>query len=329
MKKIILIKWFPGKAITGGEMVYDAVERACLKIPGTIVNHPFDKKEKIIFQKNFPFSFLSRRLYIFFLTGKFRKEGKVVFSGLNSGTINYVQPPAEKKLSNWAYTFNQLYYNLVEWIVNLQKKPLEIVVYNSNYTKEKFKVDALKELILHPPLTADYGFNYSEKEDLILCISRIDQNKNLDLLGELSGKINHEVILAGFLPHKGEQYLEHLRLKYPKLKIMTNVTEGNKTNMLRKAKVLVMPSEAEPFGIVKLEAMVAGAVPIVHNSGGAPEAIPSGLTFSNAEELLEKVKGVLSTYNLTFAEKIRNMALKHNIDSFEEKIRDIFISLSE
>jgi glycosyltransferase involved in cell wall biosynthesis len=64
-------------------------------------------------------------------------------------------------------------------------------------------------------------------------------------------------------------------------------TRSDVPEILARADVLVLPSQAEAFGLVVLEACDAGALPIVFaDGGGAREALPpSGLIVSDAREL--------------------------------------------
>lgn len=67
---------------------------------------------------------------------------------------------------------------------------------------------------------------------------------------------------------------------------------------LQRHRVMVIPSRwLEPFGIVALEALACGLVPVVSSGGGLPDAIGScGLTFPNgdAEALAARLEEILS-----------------------------------
>jgi len=47
-----------------------------------------------------------------------------------------------------------------------------------------------------------------------------------------------------------------------------------KNNYLRRAKIFLNTSENEPFGLVIIEAMAYGVLPIAHNLGGPSEILP-------------------------------------------------------
>jgi len=69
-------------------------------------------------------------------------------------------------------------------------------------------------------------------------------------------------------------------------------------SLLQEHKILVIPSRYdEPFGVVALEGIACGCIPVGSSGGGLPEAIgPCGVTFPNGDagalgQLLEKLLG--------------------------------------
>tara|TARA_R110000868_G_scaffold8774_13_gene44949 strand:+ start:1079 stop:2095 length:1017 start_codon:yes stop_codon:yes gene_type:complete len=82
---------------------------------------------------------------------------------------------------------------------------------------------------------------------------------------------------------------------------------------LNKHNFLLVPSVwEEPFGLVVLEAMACGCIPIVSNSGGLPEALGNaGLLFDkgNLNALVEKMEYLIT--NTTLRDNFRNEAISH------------------
>lgn len=79
-------------------------------------------------------------------------------------------------------------------------------------------------------------------------------------------------------------------------------TGENLAQELNQHQIIVVPSRwAEPFGIVALEGMACGCVPIVSEQGGLPDAIGKcGLTFenNNAQKLAEAIRKLLTQTDL-------------------------------
>lgn len=58
-----------------------------------------------------------------------------------------------------------------------------------------------------------------------------------------------------------------------KIKIKGSISETEKNKLLEKSEILLMPSSHEGYGIVYIEAMRYGVIPVAGNSGGASEII--------------------------------------------------------
>ncbi|MCE5328888.1 glycosyltransferase [bacterium] len=171
--------------------------------------------------------------------------------------------------------------------------------------------------ILFPPVDTG-SFYSSSKERIILSVGRFfpehHNKKQLELAQvfielcrqhpeEIRG---YELVLAGGLENKRThlEYVEKIReisSGYP-IKIITNITWGNLTEVFAKAEIFwhaagigedeqKHPEKFEHFGITTVEAMAAGCIPIVINKGGQKEIIKeavNGFKFENFSELKEK-----------------------------------------
>ncbi|OYT57527.1 MAG: hypothetical protein B6U76_00730 [Desulfurococcales archaeon ex4484_217_2] len=189
---------------------------------------------------------------------------------------------------------------------SLEYKPL--ILTNSRFSAmiiNKFlRVDAL---VLHPPVDIERYLPLSQnrdRQDIVVTISRIDPIKNLDVVLEVAKEIKSaKFIIIGSI--SSYDYYSHLvkKLKTYKLgervKIVSNATEEQKMEILRKAKVYLHPMKYEHFGIAVVEAMAAGLVPIVHKNSGSWTDIVEfgryGLGFNDIEELVEKFDTLLSS----------------------------------
>jgi glycosyltransferase involved in cell wall biosynthesis len=166
-----------------------------------------------------------------------------------------------------------------------------LVLTNSEYTRKAilnaFNIDAK---ILYPPVNVgtfrDNGLKSNRREDMILVISRIAPDKQIENAIEVA-RIMHDrgigkaMIIAGNLHHYDEQYYQQLRKmiadydlpNYVSLK--TNISFSKLIQLVQSAKVYFHPRIDEHFGISIVEAMAAGLVPVVSNIGGHTEFVPS------------------------------------------------------
>ena len=95
------------------------------------------------------------------------------------------------------------------------------------------------------------------------------------ILAEVRKKAPAHLLMVGDGPDRGPA--EHLARE---LKLDRHVTFLGKQNHVERliplADVLLMPSEMEGFGLVALEAMACGVVPVATRVGGVPELITDG-----------------------------------------------------
>ena len=186
------------------------------------------------------------------------------------------------------------------------------IIYNSVFTKRVVnpQLPFTSSVVLYPPIDTD-SFKPGKKENIILSVARFDSPshaKRQDMLIEAFMKLHqqkkdYQLILAGAIKGEGgEDYLSLLKQKAEKLpiKFITNPDFNELKKLYAKAKIFwhtagydidenKEPEKVEHFGITTVEAMSAGAVPVVINKGGQREIITpgSGLLCNTIEELIE------------------------------------------
>ncbi|AEA13687.1 glycosyl transferase, family 1 [Thermoproteus uzoniensis 768-20] len=193
--------------------------------------------------------------------------------------------------------------------------------------------------ILYPPVDIGRVVKYRDyKEPIVSMLARFGASKGWDLtliaFSEAVNKCgvhNTKLYLMGSVNSNVQatyvNYILGLSRKLgidDKVKILINPSIDDIYRMLNKSMVFIHVRPNEPFGIVVAEAMAAGAVPIVHKSGGPwfdiVEMGKYGYGFINAEEAADALCRVL-TSDREF-EKMSNLA-KEKADEFSyEKFKD-------
>lgn len=202
---------------------------------------------------------------------------------------------------------------------------IDKVICNSKFTKEFIdKKFGINSEVIFPPIGS--VSEKSEKENIILTVGR---------LGELeSGKTfkKHEFLIevfkkmidggfAGFrfviaisYKEKDKHLLEKMKEligKYP-IEVMENVEFKRIEKLYAKSKIywhaagfeedlVTHPERAEHFGITTVEAMSAGAVPVVFGGGGQLEIVEdgkNGFIWQTEEDLINRSKKVLGDNSL-------------------------------
>ena len=192
----------------------------------------------------------------------------------------------------------------------LKLRMIHHVICNSKFTQtiieKEFKV---KSEVIYPPVDID-KFKPGEKENIILSVGRFSQLlqvKNQDILIETfkelvdDGLKKWRLILVGGSDVGGESYVKRLRniaRSYP-IEIFENVSVRELSKFYSKAKIFwaangysvneeIYPEKVEHFGITVVEAMSAGAIPILVDKGGFREIVvneKSGFFWQTTKDL--------------------------------------------
>ena len=204
------------------------------------------------------------------------------------------------------------------------------------------KVRTFPNGILHRelPEAGDFRKKYHIPEDkkVILCISRIDYQKNQKILLELlKQKSDTHLLLIG--PVTAQWYLDELKSLSEELKVNERLTiipglapdDPELLQALKTAYCFVLPSHHEPFGIVALEALDAGLPLIASAVGGLKDFLSDGknaLLFEdgNAAELCDAF-GKLESVKDKLIENGRNTAQEYSWHTLAETLTSIYREL--
>jgi len=156
---------------------------------------------------------------------------------------------------------------------------------------------------------------------MILCLSRLDYQKNQEILVQLIDRLNTRgekahLVLVG--PVTSEGYYKKITeaIKTRSLEQQVTIIKGLQTDdddlvkAYQSADVFILPSIHEPFGIVVLEAWASGLPVITSNVGGLKRLVQdgkNGLIFDGTLEDLEN-KYLLLMHNKDLLEKIKQNA---------------------
>ena len=138
------------------------------------------------------------------------------------------------------------------------------------------------------------------------------------ILAEVRKNVDARLLMVGDGPDRGPA--QHLAAQ---LGVSASIEFVGKQNhverLIRKAHVLLMPSEMESFGLAALEAMACGVVAIGTNVGGVPELITDGVdgcleNVGDIERLAARATELLT--NSALHDKMAVAARKTAVDRF-------------
>ncbi len=172
----------------------------------------------------------------------------------------------------------------------------------------------IKPSVLHPPVDTELAGRYRSRirEDAVVSFGRLGSAKGHDLairvVGELrrSGVDAEAYIMGSADDSTARLYVANLlrlaeRLGVAKhVKFIVNPSLAEAYSVLGRSKVFIHGKPHEPFGIVVVEAMAMGAVPIVPRSGGPwydiVEAGKYGFGYDTVNEAVDAARRILSNY---------------------------------
>jgi len=237
---------------------------------------------------------------------------------------------------------------------NLKKMRVTTFFCNSGFTKHYIdKEFIVNSKIIYPPV--DIDITKAKKENIILHVGRFrainlkegDYKKQEVMLNAFKQMIGEglrgwKFILAAGLREKDKARFDRLKKsadKYP-VEFLTNLSKDELNKIYAKAKIywhasgygedlMRDPQMAEHFGISTVEAMTAGAVPIVFNAGGQKEIVENkknGYLWDTLKELMEKTEELIKNEKLLIKmsekaiEKAGNFSRERFCDSIKRLI---------
>ena len=222
-----------------------------------------------------------------------------------------------------------------------------LVVTNSHFSSRAIALYTAHEpVIIAPPVNVEEFraiLPAARRDDTVLVVSRIHPSKKLENAIALAGLLKErgvgkELVIAGNLSSGdqcGQQYHAQL-LDMAKacgvadyVKIRANVKLDRLYSLMRKSKVYFHPLPGEPFGISVVEAMSAGLVPVVPDTGGPTEFVPRSYQFHSlrqAADIIASSLGGTAAEREALSDSVRGFSLSEYVSGFQkftDKMLDI------
>lgn len=221
---------------------------------------------------------------------------------LPGANITYIHFPLLGRLRHYSIDgFRSAYY--IPYLLyekRAAKNNKRLILANSKYTANAVRnAIGTKPFVLYPPISEEFYSNFqdtNDREDLVVTVSRISPEKNLTLIPSIAKVTNRKIhfLIIGIMQSSEELNRIFKQIEINKVsdrvEVITNVSREDLLNVLRNAKIFLHPAHKEHFGVAIVEAMASGCIPIVHNSGGPREFVPSLFRFDTLEEAAKKIE---------------------------------------
>lgn len=235
---------------------------------------------------------------------------------------------------------------------SLKFNKIDAVICYSNFVKEHLDRTLKISSKILPPLVEKTTVK-ADKENLILSVGRFTQAMNrkkqellIDVFKEMinDGLDDWKLMLAGSVLDEDLDFVEKLKNAaqgFP-IEILTNAKRQDLLGYYAKAKIYwhaagfgenldEHPEFAEHFGISTVEAMGAGAVPVVFGAGGQKEIVENGTNgfFWNSKDELKRI----TTNLIKNEDQLKSVSIESekraedfNSDNFCKKAKEIILS---
>lgn len=173
---------------------------------------------------------------------------------------------------------------LLRWFYSRSREPLkQSVVCNSMYSRSCF-LEAFPEYpkeipVIYPPIKlVEYQVETEEERRGVISLGRFSRLKMQFEQIKVAEKLpDIDFHLVGFVTERAyfercKSYVESKGLK--NVHLHPNLDYSEMIRLLNSSKYFLHNMVNEPFGITAVEAIAAGSIPIVHNSGGQKETVP-------------------------------------------------------
>lgn len=244
------------------------------------------------------------------------------------------------------------YVNGKNFLNKIKLKNIHHTICNSLFTKKFIDREyGINSEVIYPPVDTE-NLKPGKKENIIFSVGRFSQllqAKRQDILVDVfkemikEGLKDWKLVLAGGSDVGVKDFVINLRQKSAgfNIEIIENAEFKVIKNLYSRAKIFwnasgfgvdedKNPEKVEHFGIVIVEAMSAGCVPVAVGKGGINELIThgeSGFLWETKEELKEM------TFNLIkeekglkkISEKVQEMSKKYAIDNFCRQYDSILV----
>ena len=180
----------------------------------------------------------------------------------------------------------------------------ELIVKRYDARTLEGKIDNKKEVLER------FGLVYKERTPLIGIISRLVDQKGLDLIKEIADdlmKLDIQFVMLAAGEKKYQEYFESLHKKYSsKMGIYIGYNDELAHLIEAGSDMYLMPSRYEPCGLNQLYSLKYGTVPIVRATGGLDDTIQdfdgtngTGFKFKkyDSKELLKTIQRAMKVYH--------------------------------
>lgn len=277
------------------------------------------------------------RFYVSRFSLLINSSNSLIFLPPEKPVVSYIHFPREKRIQAANHHRNRRIYserkrlarrylNIGMQILYKLSNPYEQhqIICNSLFTK-----DALMSVynlsneptVIYPPVDLEEYSGITNQRDLaVVSIGRFEQKKGqleqIEVAKELPNIMFH---IIGFVNDQ-DYYIQcreyALKNDLVNVKLHPNATKQEIVDLLRRSKYFLHSLIDEPFGLTTVEAIAAGCLPMVHDSGGQVETVPIKLLrYRRLSEIPEMIRSL---------EELDKMEVEKLVSTLRRQASDLF-----
>jgi glycosyltransferase involved in cell wall biosynthesis len=309
------------------------------QMPREVIVHSIEKKDErppfTIYKRHHNTAKLLKRFrkeltYDFFFSTQSSSPFEPVFLNKAKMNIAYVHFPE----IHFEYAHASLRRKAYMWLfrrwIEAGIKKLDLVFCNSTYSKEVIEqywgpLGIQNPIVIHPPVNLESFWCEgppSERRKRVVYIGRFVPVKRHELLKKLATELPDYdfVSIGGLIESDKDWYTQFSKSVPSNYSLRPNLPFADMVEILQQSRVYVHLMEGEHFGIAPMEAMAAGCITLVHNSGGVKEFVPNNYRWESYDDLKEKVIAYLNASEESLGWEKTRQEIWRKLSNLEPKV---------
>lgn len=228
----------------------------------------------------------------------------------------------------------KMYYGSASRYYRDRVRQLDLLLSVSDFTRGFVKAKwGRGSITLYPPCPVGlYLSSNQRKENLVVTVGRVVPGKRMHLVFDMAAALpDCKFAIIGSVSEDRAGYFEGLRSQAPRNVSFVLSPLRKVRGLLGRAKAYVHCALNEHFGISIVEAMAAGCVPLVHDSGGPREIVVEGVGYRwrDTSEAVGQISRLMRDDELSrkLSFEASNRARIYRPEVFESRLLDILKGL--
>lgn len=206
--------------------------------------------------------------------------------------------------------------------------PNDVILANSKYTLEHARsvYDFHSARVVYPPCISTVSFDGFSGDGVVSLGSFHPNKRQLFQLRIAEQFPEMEFTIIGSKSsdtyfNKCERYLQQNRLD--NVELLPDASDEEVANALSERRIFLHSMKNEPFGIVTVEALNSGCIPVVHDSGGQREIVPQkDLRFTDQDTCVEAISAIMDG-GMTNPVNVEQHLSRFTVEEFDSSIRGV------